>query len=59
MAPNAGGALASLGNMITRTTKNDTPAFSGGIFGRLGAVTKWRSAFNASLCSTWKPLTCC
>jgi hypothetical protein len=50
MAPNAGGALASLGNMITRTTKNDTPAFSGGIVGRLGAVTKLerRAAANRS-----------
>ena len=40
MAPNAGGALASLGNMFTRTAKSETPTFSGGVFGRLGAVSK-------------------
>lgn len=40
MAPNAGGALASLGNMITRTSKDSTPAFSGGIIGRMGALSK-------------------
>ena len=50
MAPNAGGALASLGNMITRTSKDSTPAFSGGIVGRMGAITKLerRAAKNAS-----------
>mgnify|MGYP001007687787 CR=1 FL=1 len=50
MAPNAGGALASLGNMITRTSKEATPAFSGGIIGRMGAITKLerRAARNAS-----------
>jgi hypothetical protein len=50
MAPNAGGALASLGNMFTRTTKDSTPAFSGGIIGRMGAITKLerRAAKNAS-----------
>jgi hypothetical protein len=50
MAPNAGGALASLGNMITRTSKDSTPAFSGGIIGRMGAITKLerRAAKNAS-----------
>lgn len=49
MAPNAGGALASLGNMLTRTTKDSTPAFSGGIVGRMGAITKLerRAAKNA------------
>jgi hypothetical protein len=40
MAPNAGGGLASLGNMITRTSKDSTPAFSGGIVGRMGALAK-------------------
>jgi len=50
MAPNAGGALASLGNMLTRTSKDSTPAFSGGIVGRMGAITKLerRAAKNAS-----------
>jgi hypothetical protein len=50
MAPNAGGALASLGNMLTRTSKEATPAFSGGIIGRMGAITKLerRAARNAS-----------
>ncbi len=50
MAPNAGGALASLGNMLTRTSKDSTPAFSGGIIGRMGAITKLerRAARNAS-----------
>jgi hypothetical protein len=49
MAPNAGGALASLGNMLTRTSKDSTPAFSGGIVGRMGAITKLerRAAKNA------------
>lgn len=40
MAPNAGGALAGFGNMITRTSAKDTPAFSGGIASRMGAVQK-------------------
>lgn len=40
MAPNAGGGLASIGNMLTRTSKEANPTFSGGVFGRLGAVTK-------------------
>ena len=40
MAPNAGGGLASLGNMLTRTSKDSTPAFSGGIIGRMGAIAK-------------------
>jgi hypothetical protein len=50
MAPNAGGGLASLGNMLTRTSKDSTPAFSGGIIGRMGAITKLerRAAKNAS-----------
>ena len=50
MAPNAGGALAGLGNIITRTSAKDTPAFSGGIASRMGAVQKLerRAAKNAS-----------
>lgn len=50
MAPNAGGALASFGNMLTRTSKDSTPAFSGGIVGRMGAINKLerRAARNAS-----------
>ena len=40
MAPNAGGALAGLGNMITGTSAKDTPAFTGGIASRMGAVQK-------------------
>jgi hypothetical protein len=40
MAPNAGGGLATLGNMLTRTSKDSTPAFSGGIIGRMGAIAK-------------------
>lgn len=50
MAPNAGGGLAMMGNMLTGTTKNEVPKFSGGVFGRMGAVTKLerRAARNAS-----------
>jgi hypothetical protein len=40
MSPNAGGGLATLGNFLTGTSKKEIPAFSGGIVGRLGAVTK-------------------
>ena len=50
MAPNAGGALAGLGNMLTGAATKDQPNFSGGIIGRLGAVEKLerRAARNAS-----------
>ena len=40
MAPNAGGGLATLGNFLTGTSKEATPAFSGGIVGRMGAIAK-------------------
>lgn len=40
MGPNAGGAIAGLGNMLTGSGKKDQPNFSGGIIGRLGAVEK-------------------
>ncbi len=41
MAPSGGGAIASLGNMLTGAGRNsDAPNFSGGIIGRLGAIEK-------------------
>lgn len=40
MAPSGGGALAGLGNMLTGAGRSDTPNFSGGIIGRLGAIEK-------------------
>lgn len=40
MAPSGGGAIAGLGNMLTGAGRSDTPNFSGGIIGRLGAIEK-------------------
>lgn len=51
MAPSGGGAIASLGNMLTGAGRSsDNPNFSGGIIGRLGAIEKLerRAAKNKS-----------
>jgi len=40
MAPSGGGAIAGLGNLLTGAGRSDTPNFSGGIIGRLGAIEK-------------------